>query len=158
VGPALRDEDRGRHRLLGSADIAESLGRSRSASRYLADQVQLVPYRLDGGAGDLPQTERAIALHWLAEWLGVADPCVPPAVAGAAGAAGAGAVGLAIAAGSWRTAIEVPGSGALNAGGLAGVSSVSCASAGNCSAGGSYKGRSGAFQAFVASEGNGRWG
>jgi hypothetical protein len=72
--------------------------------------------------------------------------------------AGAGAVGLAIAAGSWRTAIEVPGLAALNARGLAVVNSVSCASAGNCSAGESYRGRSGALQAFVASERNGRWG
>jgi hypothetical protein len=60
--------------------------------------------------------------------------------------------------GRWGKAIQVPGSGTLNAGGYAGVSSVSCGSAGNCSAGGDYGGRSGAFQAFVASETNGRWG
>jgi hypothetical protein len=60
--------------------------------------------------------------------------------------------------GTWRKAIEVPGSGALDAGGDAGVNSVSCASAGNCSAGGGYAGSSGHFQAFVASETNGRWG
>src|SRR5258708_12280571 len=41
-------------------------------------------------------------------------------------------------AGTWRTAIEVPGSGALNKGGNAEVFSVSCASAGNCAAGGLY--------------------
>jgi hypothetical protein len=34
--------------------------------------------------------------------------------------------------GRWRAAIEVPGSGTLNAGGNAQVESVSCASAGNC--------------------------
>jgi len=56
--------------------------------------------------------------------------------------------------GTWGKAIEVPGSGALNAGGTAFVESLSCASAGNCAAGGAY----GRFQVFVASERNGRWG
>ena len=40
--------------------------------------------------------------------------------------------------GRWGTAIEVPGTAALNAGGDAEVTSVSCASAGNCAAGGFY--------------------
>src|SRR5258707_723912 len=40
--------------------------------------------------------------------------------------------------GTWGRARQVPGSGALNAGGEAVVGSVSCASAGNCAAGGSY--------------------
>src|SRR5215469_4709026 len=56
--------------------------------------------------------------------------------------------------GTWGKAIEVPGSGMLNAGGDAFVESVSCASAGNCAVGGAY----GRFQVFVASERNGRWG
>jgi hypothetical protein len=60
--------------------------------------------------------------------------------------------------GRWGKAIEVPGSGALNADGNASVFSVSCASAGNCAAGGQYKDGFGDFQAFVASERNGRWG
>ncbi len=84
--------------------------------------------------------------------------CVPLPVAGAADAAVAGATGGAIAAGSWRHAIEVPGLGALNAGGNAWVFSVSCGSAGNCAAGGQYADGSGHIQAFVASERNGRWG
>jgi hypothetical protein len=54
--------------------------------------------------------------------------------------------------GVWRKAIEVPGSGALNATGLAEVTSVSCPSAGNCAAGGDYIDASGNQQAFVASE------
>ncbi len=83
--------------------------------------------------------------------------CVPLPVAGAADAAVAGATGGAIAAGSWRHAIEVPGLGALNAGGNAWVFSVSCGSAGNCAAGGQYADGSGHIQAFVASERNGRW-
>ncbi len=61
-------------------------------------------------------------------------------------------------AGTWRTAIEVPGSGALNKGGNAEVFSVSCASAGNCAAGGFYKDSSGHLQVFVVSEKNGSWG
>src|SRR5436190_5032624 len=40
--------------------------------------------------------------------------------------------------GSWSTAIKVPGTSSLNVGGAAAVSSVSCASAGNCTAGGFY--------------------
>ena len=60
--------------------------------------------------------------------------------------------------GRWGTAIEVPGTAALNADGEAHVSSVSCGSAGNCTAGGSYKSLHGRFQAFVASMVNGRWG
>jgi hypothetical protein len=60
--------------------------------------------------------------------------------------------------GAWGTAIEVPWSGALNAGGNAVVFSVSCASAGNCAAGGSYADRSGHGQVFVVGERNGAWG
>ena len=60
--------------------------------------------------------------------------------------------------GTWRTAIEVPGTAALNAGGVAEITSVSCASAGNCSAGGCYTDSSGHQQAFVVNEVNGTWG
>ncbi len=59
--------------------------------------------------------------------------------------------------GTWRTAIRVPGTGTLNQGGNAEVDSVSCASAGNCSAGGFYKDGSWHYQAFVASQVNGTW-
>ena len=60
--------------------------------------------------------------------------------------------------GTWHDAIEVPGTAALNTGGNAAADSVSCASPGNCAAGGSYTGRSGRSQAFVANEVNGTWG
>src|SRR5579859_736139 len=60
--------------------------------------------------------------------------------------------------GVWGKAVKVPGLGALNAGADAQVSSMSCASAGNCAAGGSYVDGSGNTQAFVAGERNGRWG
>ena len=59
--------------------------------------------------------------------------------------------------GIWRTAEEVPGTAALNTGGDAVVTSVSCASAGNCAAGGSYRDCSGHDQAFVVNETNGVW-
>jgi hypothetical protein len=59
--------------------------------------------------------------------------------------------------GTWGTAIEVPGTATLNAGGTAEVHSVSCATSGNCSAGGGYRSSGGGFEAFVVSEKNGTW-
>jgi len=59
--------------------------------------------------------------------------------------------------GVWRKAIEVPGTAALNVGGFAGVNSISCASTGNCVAGGSYSDSSAHSQAFVVSEKSGVW-
>src|SRR5258706_13893124 len=57
--------------------------------------------------------------------------------------------------GRWHLAVEAPGLGALNKGGDARVSSVSCAAPGYCAAGGYYPndGR----QGLVVSERNGRW-
>ncbi len=82
----------------------------------------------------------------------------PLAVPGAAGARAVPAVrGAAVPAASSRgRAIEVPGLGALNRGGDAGVNSVSCAPAGNCAAGGYYQNHG--LQGFVAVERHGRWG
>src|SRR5260221_2213145 len=57
--------------------------------------------------------------------------------------------------GRWHLAIEAPGLGALNKGGNAEVSSVSCASPGYCAAGGDY--RNHGCHGIVASERNGRW-
>jgi len=59
--------------------------------------------------------------------------------------------------GSWGAAEEVPGTAALNIHGGAGVSSVSCASPGNCAAGGHLSGSSG-LEAFVVDETGGSWG
>ena len=64
-------------------------------------------------------------------------------------------VGATTSGGAWGQAKEV--AAALNTGGFAYVQSVSCASAGNCTAGGSYN-SSGFFQAFVVTETNGAWG
>jgi hypothetical protein len=61
--------------------------------------------------------------------------------------------------GTWGKAIEVPGIQAHNVGGVAGFNTLSCASPGNCSAGGEYSFRRGGFhQAFVVTETNGTWG
>ena len=71
-----------------------------------------------------------------------------------------GATRPAALAGSWGTAREVPGMSALNHSGVAQVNSVSCASPGYCSAGGSYGGNIKQHtygQPFVVNEVNGIW-
>ena len=60
--------------------------------------------------------------------------------------------------GVWGKAEEVPGLAALNTGGFAEVLSVSCARAGDCSAGGRYNGHSFREQGFVVTETKGVWG
>ncbi len=64
--------------------------------------------------------------------------------------------------GRWGKAIEIPGFTALNQEGSGDLASVSCVSAGNCEAGGSYAAPAdfdgGVFEAYVASERNGHWG
>jgi hypothetical protein len=62
------------------------------------------------------------------------------------------------AAGSWGKAEEVPGTAVLNKGGYAWLSQMSCASAGNCSAGGYYTDGSGHYQAYLVSQVGGTWG
>jgi hypothetical protein len=57
--------------------------------------------------------------------------------------------------GTWGQTIEVPGSATLKTGGNARVSLVSCASAGNCTVGGSCLDSAGQEQVFVASQVNG---
>jgi hypothetical protein len=59
--------------------------------------------------------------------------------------------------GAWGKAQEVPGLTALDVTFTATISSLSCASAGNCSAGGQYE-RSGSLFPFVVSETSGTWG
>lgn len=58
--------------------------------------------------------------------------------------------------GVWGTALQVPGSSALNSNGRAETLSISCGSPGNCSAGG-YVDDSGFLQAFVVDELGGTW-
>jgi hypothetical protein len=88
-------------------------------------------------------------------------PTAAGCTAGGPAAPGAAPVASgAPASGRWGPAMPVPGLGGrgLNAGGQAGVSSVSCASAGNCTIGGSYRDGHSHGQAYVVSERNGRWG
>jgi hypothetical protein len=59
--------------------------------------------------------------------------------------------------GNWETATEAPGTAGLNIRGFATINSVSCWSAGQCSAGGAYLANSGQ-QAFVISQKHGTWG
>src|SRR5215475_12133495 len=59
--------------------------------------------------------------------------------------------------GVWRQAVKVPGTAALNKGDVAQISSVSCASAGNCSAGGWYMDTGSLSAPVVVSEVNGTW-
>jgi len=54
--------------------------------------------------------------------------------------------------GIWQISLEVPGTAALNQGGDAQVSTVSCGSPGKCSAGGHYTGKNWYTRAFVVSE------
>jgi len=89
--------------------------------------------------------------------LGAAAPPSLPRAAAAATRAVAGSRAAAPE-GTWGKAEQVPGTAALNTGGAAEVRSVSCGSAGNCGAGGTYGDRSGHGQAFVISEVNGTWG
>lgn len=60
--------------------------------------------------------------------------------------------------GVWGKAIEVPGTAALNLGGLARLLAISCRSAGNCSAGGYYSPDVAHRTAFVVGSTNGVWG
>ena len=104
-----------------------------------------------------------VAVSAAVTWAGAVAPMWPAAAGMAVGVRPPGAgdgspAGAARPAGSWRRAIEVPGLGALNKGGYASVSSVSCVSAGSCTAGGYYTDRHGHRQGFVAVERNGRSG
>ena len=65
---------------------------------------------------------------------------------------------LGVTGGGWGTAVEVPGTAALNAGDQAQLYSMSCPSSGNCAAGGWYTDASGHEQAFVVDETGGVWG
>jgi hypothetical protein len=58
---------------------------------------------------------------------------------------------------TWGKAQEVPGTATLNKGGGAGITAMSCASVGNCSAGGYYTTASNISPVFVVSETNGTW-
>jgi hypothetical protein len=58
---------------------------------------------------------------------------------------------------TWGHATAAPGLAALNVGGVSTITSLSCPSFGNCSAGGSYTDASGDEQAYVVDEVDGVW-
>jgi len=60
--------------------------------------------------------------------------------------------------GSWSGYREVPGTAALNAGGNAAVTSVSCTAAGDCTAGGHYANSNGTQLGFLLTETGFTWG
>src|SRR5579875_2121552 len=60
--------------------------------------------------------------------------------------------------GAWGAAEELPGSGALNQGGTASLSTISCPTVGNCVTGGGYTDNLGGIQAFLATETGSVWG
>jgi hypothetical protein len=90
--------------------------------------------------------------------LALAAAVVPAGAVPAVAAAGAAAARSAAPSGTWGTATPVPGLAALNTGRNAQISSMSCASPGNCGGGGDYTDAAGNFQAFVVSQAHGRWG
>ena len=93
----------------------------------------------------------------LAVGLSVAAVCgAALTVAGGAGDAVAARAAVP-AVSTWGGATFVPGLGVLNAGGGAGVESLSCTSAGNCAAVGDYTAAHGNGQGFAVSERNGKW-
>src|SRR5215472_5993782 len=94
----------------------------------------------------------AVAAGALAACAAGASPAAATGPAAPATHSAAGATN-----GGWGNAREVPGSAALNTGGSAGVHQVSCGSAGNCVAAGSY-GAGGHAHPFVSEEKNGTWG
>lgn len=60
--------------------------------------------------------------------------------------------------GVWSVPRAVPGTGVLNAGGSAALSSVDCTAAGACRAGGFYTDGHGAKRGFVVTRAGGTWG
>jgi hypothetical protein len=96
---------------------------------------------------------RAVAVPTAAV-LGLVVLAGAPVAAGALPVAGVRAA----AAGTWQKAIEVPGMTALNKDDNAQTTAVSCASAGNCAAGGFYTDVFGSSEPFVVGQVRGRWG
>jgi D-alanine-D-alanine ligase-like ATP-grasp enzyme len=120
--------------------------------------------RAHGGWGTAEEVPGTAALNTggMAEILSVSCPSAGNCTAGGYYLGNGGTQGLVVSQvhGTWGKAQEVPGLAKLNAFGIAQVTSVSCASAGNCSAGGYYQtGNTGSeSEAFVVSQVHGTWG
>src|SRR5215472_12989291 len=115
---------------------------------------------------DRTMSRRESGIWYAVKLIGLGAVVASALAAGAAGASPAAAVGPAAPAahaaagannGGWGNAREVPGSATLNTGGSAGVHQLSCGSAGNCVAAGSYV-AGGHAHPFVSEEKNGTWG
>ncbi|SRR6266487_1263020 len=96
--------------------------------------------------------------HLIVRTLTIVGTVASATLAIAAAGCGQVAAGPGAVAGSWGRPIEVPGLRALAKAHDTSVNSVSCASTGNCAAGGDYKDGNGHLQGFVVSEKNGVWG
>lgn len=59
--------------------------------------------------------------------------------------------------GAWKKAVQVRGAAGRNKAGIGLVITMSCASAGNCGAGGSYLDHDGHYQAFALTQVRGTW-
>jgi hypothetical protein len=144
----------------GSAGECAAVGYYRDGSGH--DQVFVVSEKRGvwGSAVEVPGTA-ALDVGGYARFFGVSCGAVGDCAAGGFYTDGAGSQQAFLVrekTGVWGSAVEVPGTAALNAGGLAEVIGVSCAAAGECAAGGFYTDGSGSHQAFVVSEKKGVWG
>ena len=147
--------------LLGPAAGVASAAGGAAAGPRLAAVAQAVPGGTWGTAEQVPGTANDNPNFPFASTSSVS--CASPGKCSAGGvdedSSGNGqAFVVSRVNGTWGTAVEVPGTAALNQGGYAQINSVSCARAGNCSAGGFYTDSSGHFQVFVVSQVNGTWG
>ena len=105
----------------------------------------------------MPSGRKRLLMDSRAQMIVAAAVVGVASLASGSAAASTGAVAASPSSHVWGTAEEVPGTAALNRGDFADMLSVSCASAGNCSAGGHYRNSSGQ-QAFVVSQTGGTWG
>jgi hypothetical protein len=153
----------------GNADLESvscaSAGNCGAAGDYTDASGQQQPFVVSEVSGTWQNAERVPGTATLNKGGNAAIDSLSCASAGNCGAAGDYTDGsghyqalvVSQVNGTWQQAEEVPGTAALNTGGDADLGSVSCASAGNCSAAGSYTDASGHGQAFVVNEINGTW-
>src|ERR1700722_4506508 len=104
---------------------------------------------------------RRLAMVTAAAVIGSAFLTSAAAAAGLHAPARARAAGTAAATVVWGTAVEIPGSQALNKAGMANIGAMSCITSGACAAGGSYtngfNGRTPLVQAFVVNKTASKW-
>jgi hypothetical protein len=133
-----------------------------SAGGYSDDQQAFVVSQVDGSWGKAIKVPGAAASGISESWLqsvscGSPGNCSAGGMYQTDGGAADEAFVVSQTDGKWGRLREVPGTAALNVGGYAVVTSVSCGSAGNCSAGGNYQYADGT-QVFVVAQTGGTWG